>query len=321
MADAPWTPLALVKTTAAYLAEKGVDAPRLDAERLLAHVLGCARIGLYTQFERPLVREEVDAYRELVRRRAAREPVSRIVGAREFMGIAFRVTPAVFSPRPETEGLVEEAVRLLRERGTHAADGDAPEPPRVLDLCTGSGCVAVSVAAHVPAARVVATEISPEAAAVARGNAESAGVAGRVEVREGDLLVPVAPEERFDLVLANPPYLVEGDPAIWPEVRDYDPALALYGGADGLELVRRIAAEAAGHLAPGGAVLVEVGAGQAAPAERILAEGIGRPCRTLPDAAGIPRVVVCGGGEAEASSARADSAERTNAGSDARDPS
>ncbi len=295
MAEAPWTPLALVKTTAAYLAEKGADAPRLDAELLLAHVLGCSRIGLYAQFERPLVAEEVDAYRALVRRRAAREPVSRILGTREFMGIAFRVTPSVFSPRPETELLVEEAVRRLRER-TGPAGGQEAEPPRVLDLCTGSGCVAVSVAAHVPGARVVATEISPDAAAVARGNAERAGVAERVEVREGDLLAPLAPAARFDLVLANPPYLVEGDPAIWPEVRDYDPPVALYGGEDGLAVVRRIAAEAPPHLAPGGVVLCEVGAGQAGAAGSILAAGLGTEAwRALKDAAGIPRVVVCGG--------------------------
>lgn len=331
-----WTPPALVKTSAEYLAGKGVPGAKLDAELLLCHALGAGkRLELYTGFDRPLEESELAAYRELVRRRAAREPVSHILGRREFMGLSFAVTPDVLAPRPETEILVEQALALLspprRKRseeyfarleaalppGTAAAEieparvaesgpadetfspEERPVSPlweketlKVLDLCTGSGCIAAAVAAMCPRARVVATDVSAAALAVAEKNAAAAGVAERIEFRRGDMFAACVAGEGFDLVLSNPPYLVEGDPAIWPEVRDYEPALALYGGDDGLDFQRIIANETEKWLNPGGWLLVEVGCGQAEAVQKLLGaatllDGIG----AVRDHCGIDRVV------------------------------
>jgi len=285
-----WTPLPLIQTTAAFFAKKEIPTPRLDAEVLLCHVLGLSRrIELYTSFERPLTEGEVEGYRALVRRRVQREPVSHILGYREFMGIRFTVTRDVLAPRPETEILVEEAVRLLQERGESADAASA----RVLDLGTGSGCIAVSLAALCPRAAVLATDLSPAALAVACGNAESAGVADRVAFGEGDLFAAIPTGQTFDLILSNPPYVADGDPGVWPEVRDYEPAMAVFCGADPYSFHRRIAAGVETWLNPGGWLLVEVGQGQAQGVEAIWAEetGLGE-IRSLADHAGCGRVVV-----------------------------
>lgn len=319
MADATqtWTPLPLVKKTAAYLAEKGVPGARLDAEVLLASVLGLTRISLYAASERVLTEAEVDAYRAMVRRRANREPVGRILGCREFMGLEFRVTPEVLSPRPETEILVEQALRILcperkglpragaptrmRPLGGFpegVAEPDAPVyaagPGRtVLDIGTGSGCIAVSVAVLAPGVEVVAGDISAAALNVARENAARHGVDGRIAFREGDLFSVCEPDETFDVIVSNPPYLVEGDEGIWPEVARYDPALALYGGADGLTVYRALAGSVERHLRPGGALLLEVGAGQAEAVTGILRDStLLTGLETVPDHAGIDRVVM-----------------------------
>lgn len=286
MAATPWHPVELIKTTAAYLEEKGVPSARLDAELLLAEVLGCRRIDLYVRFEQPLTPEEVDAYRDLVRRRAGREPVSRILGVREFMSHRFKVTPEVLSPRPETEILVEEALRLLE------AMGSAEEPPGLLDLGTGSGCIAVSVAARRPEVQMVATDLSAPALLVARDNAHAAGVWQRIDFREGDLFDACWPDETFDMILCNPPYLAEGDPAIWPEVSRYDPPRALYGGETGLDFYPRLAVEGAERLRPGGCLLLEVGAGQAGTVMAMLNDVDAlESVRSLTDHAGVERVV------------------------------
>lgn len=280
-----WTPLELVKTTEIFFQKKGIPTPRLDAELLLAHVLGCTRIGLYTDFERLLTTEEVDRYRELVRRRSQREPVSRILGEKEFMGHPFLVTPAVLSPRPETEILVEEAVRLLggdvrwggrsflaTEKQTEqdspttkeaAAEESSEIPPRhILDLGTGSGCIAISLAIRLPKFRILASDLSSAALEVARENARRLGVEERIDFREGDLFSVCRAGEGFDAIVCNPPYLNLDDPEIWPEVRDFDPKIALDGGKDGLDFYRRIAVEVERWLNPGGWLLLELGAGQ-----------------------------------------------------------
>lgn len=291
MSDEPWTPVDLVKTTAAYFEKKGVPSARLDAEVLLAHVLGCKRLELYTGFERPLAAAEVDRYRELVRRRAAREPVSRILGQKEFMSLPFAVTGDVLAPRPETEILVEEAVRQLPD---DAGSRDELEyvAPRVLDLCTGSGCIAVAVAVQRSAVQVVATDLHAPALLVARENAERNGVWQRIDFREGDLFAACWEGELFDMILCNPPYLVEGDGEIWPEVREYEPAIALYADAGGMEFYLRIAEEAPGFMARGGSILLEVGAGQAAEVIAILERADAfEDIRALPDHAGMDRVI------------------------------
>ncbi len=359
-----WKPLELIKVTAEYFAAKNVPSPRLDAEVLLCDVLGLRRrVDLYAGFETEVSGKNLAAYREFVRRRALREPVSRILGRREFMGIPFLVTPDVLSPRPETELLVEAVLecvqpkkntlppdeeeepatetpvddsadsalldQLLDSYGEDLEDekhiDDAPAavlktpaarpaapsaakspakpaakrgkaaPPAaavsVLDLGTGSGCIAVSLAAHLPAARVVAVDASPKALAVAKKNAAAANVADRVDFRQGDWFAGCRSGETFDFIVSNPPYLVEGDPAIWPEVAAFDPPLALYGGKDGLDCYRRIIPDAALRLAPGGWLFLEAGAGQARRVAEMLERRQFRDVGVTADYGGVERVV------------------------------
>ncbi len=239
-----WTPLALIGWTQGYLARAGADAPRLTAELLLAHVLGCDRVRLYLDFDKPVAPAELARYRALVRRRAEGEPTAYLIGAREFFGRAFRVDARVLVPRPETELLVEAALALL------------PPDGAALDLCTGSGCVGVTLALERPAARVVATDLSLDALAVARENAERLGA--RLELLGGDLFAPLPAGARFDVVTANPPYVPSGELLrLSREVRR-EPAAALDGGPDGLAVLRRIVAGAPRWLRPGGALALEI---------------------------------------------------------------
>jgi release factor glutamine methyltransferase len=238
--------------TAPHFEKLGVDAPRLTAELLLAHVLDTSRVRLYADLDRPLQKEELASFRALIERRTAGEPTQYLTGRREFYGHSFRVDPRVLSPRPETELLVEEVLRALPREGES----------RVLELGAGSGCISVSIALGNARARVVATELSPEALEVARGNAEGLGVANRVELRRGDLFQPLAPSERFEVVVSNPPYVPRAElSALSAEVRK-EPLLALDGGEDGLDVIRRIVAEAPTWLLPGGLLALEIGDGQ-----------------------------------------------------------
>jgi release factor glutamine methyltransferase len=233
---------------------RGIESPRLDAELLLARALGATRIQLIVDAKRPLAPEELGRMREMVRRRRAREPIAYILGEREFYGRMFRVDARVLVPRPDTETLVD--VALARTRAVSMS-------MRALDLCTGSGCVAITLARERPTACVYASDVSPDALAVARENALRLG-AYNVAFRQGDLFAAVDPALRFDLVTANPPYIPSGDLAtLQLDVRDHEPRLALDGGADGLTLLRRVVAEAPARLVPGGVLAVEVGAGEA----------------------------------------------------------
>jgi release factor glutamine methyltransferase len=259
-----WTPLGVLDWTTQRFTEAGITAARLEAQILLAHVLGCTRMQLYTGFDKPLADAELASYRGLIKRRLAGEPVSYLVGETEFWGLPFHVEPSVLVPRPDTETVIEVA---------RAARPDRAAPCRILDLCTGSGVIAVSLAREYPAAQVVATELSPAAAALARRNAARNAVADRVDVREGDLFAPVR-GERFDLITANPPYIASPViPTLSPEVRR-EPVIALDGGPDGLAFYDRICAEAREHLVPGGAIVLEHGFDQAgAVAARLTAAG------------------------------------------------
>ena len=273
-----WTPLKLIAWTQGYFARSGVDAPRLTAEVLLAHALGCDRVRLYLDFEKPLGADELARYRDLVRRRAEGEPTAYLTGAREFYGRRFAVDRRVLIPRPETELLVEAALAALPEAGA------------ALDLCTGSGCVGVTLALERPSARVVATDVSADALAVARDNAGRLGAA--LELLQGDLFAPLPPGARFDVVAANPPYVPTGElPRLARELAR-EPALALDGGADGLALARRIVAGAPGWLAPGGTLLVEVHEShvEQVPALCLAAGLVGAEVRR--DLAGLPRLAV-----------------------------
>lgn len=258
----PWTVRKVVTWTRDDFAARGIPSPRLDAELIVAHALGVDRVKLYLDLERPLVPEELDTIRGLVARRRHREPIAYILGRREFYGRDMIVTPDVLIPRPDTETLIEQALALMPE------DADA----RVLDLCTGSGCIVVTLLAERPRARAIATDLSPAALSVARMNAERHAVAERVEWRQGDLYDALeSGQEPFDLLVANPPYLAAAERiGLEPDVRDHEPGMALFSpGTDGLDLVRVIARGAASHLRPGGHVLVEIGASQGAAAASI----------------------------------------------------
>ncbi len=278
----PRTVLAYLRRAADFFAARGIVSARLDAEVLLASVLAIDRVGVYLRFDQPLAVGEVDAYRELVRRRAGGAPVAYLTGVREFWSIPLAVSPDVLIPRPETELLIECVLASCRP---------AVSPLRILDLGTGSGALAIALARELPAADVVAVEVSPAAAAVAAANAQRAGVAERVAVVVGSWTSPLDAAARFDVIVSNPPYVPTAEmTTLAAEVRA-EPALALDGGADGLAAYRALVPEAMARLAPGGRVLVEVGAGQAeAVAAIFVAAGLDGVAWHA-DLAGVPRVV------------------------------
>jgi release factor glutamine methyltransferase len=272
----------LIARAASRLAAAGVSSPDLDAERLLRHVTGWDRARVLAFPEEPVLPEHALRFEALVAERAKRVPLQHLVGTHAFWRHEFRVTQDVLIPRPETEILVEEALRRLKSL----------EAPRVVDVGTGSGAIALSLAAELPAAEVIATDLSPRALEVARENARRLGLDGRVSFLEGDLLAPVA-GRRFDAVASNPPYVdAKEREALEPEVRDHDPALALFAPGDALSVYRRLAPQAREALVPGGLLLLEVGAGQAAPVSGLLrAEGLAVEA-VVRDLAGIERTLV-----------------------------
>lgn len=278
----------LIIRSAKWLQEKGVDSPRLDAELLLAHVLGCDRLRLYMEWEKPLMELEVSAYRELIRRRGqSREPVARLVGHKEFHKRSFEVTRAVFQPRPETEGVVERALEMLATDKALQVDR-----PVVLEVGTGSGCIVVSLAAEHAAARYIATELDAEALAVARRNAERHHVLGRIEFRHGPCFGGY--DGPIHLLVSNPPYISSAEvPNLPPEVLDHDPRSALDGGADGLDLVREMIAGARRLLVPGGCVVMELGEDQESAVLQLCAKTeIFAQATMERDLAGRPRYLV-----------------------------
>jgi release factor glutamine methyltransferase len=251
--------LEVIQRSGEFLAKRGVDSPRLQAELLLAHALGLPRMKLYLGFDRELAGPELDAVRGFVKRRGDREPLQHIVGSTSFCGLEMTVTPDVLIPRPETELLAVRAVKFLQSRGTVAA--------KVLDFGTGSGCLAIVIAAQAPAAELHASDISETALEVARRNAERHQVAGRMQFHRGDGFGALPAGLRFDLIVSNPPYIARNEiAALQPEVRDHDPRLALDGGPDGLDFFRRLAGEGGARLNGGGRVMVELGDGQDAAA-------------------------------------------------------
>ena len=273
-----WTPLRLIAWTQEFFARKGVDAPRLTAEVLLAHALSCDRVRLYLDFDKPLGEPELARFRDLVRRRAEGEPAAYLVGRKEFWDRPFRVDPRVLVPRPETELVLEAAIAAL------------PQGGRALDLCAGSGCLGISLALERPGARVVATDVSEEALAVARENAAALGAV--VEFATGDLWAAVHGQGRFDLVVSNPPYIPVGELAALPREVRREPCIALDGGADGLEVIRRVVAGAPAHLAPGGVLCVEMHESHLAALPRLCREAGFASAEARRDLAGLPRFTV-----------------------------
>jgi release factor glutamine methyltransferase len=244
----------ILRLSTRFLSERGSDSPRLDAELLTAHSLGLRRIDLYLQHDRPLGEDELEPVRALLRRRAAGEPVAYLVGEREFYGRPFRVTPDVLIPRPETETLVERALRWAR-----ATAGDGGQGLRLADAGTGSGCIACSMAAELPGAVVTAGDLSAAAVAVARDNAARLGVADRVTVGEGSWDAPLVAHAPFDALLSNPPYVTTGEmEGLMREVRDHEPRLALEAGEDGLDAYRELLLRCLPLVRPGGYLALEI---------------------------------------------------------------
>jgi len=277
--------LDVVRWTTARFGERGLGTPRLDAELLVAHVLSLPRVQLYVQFERPLSPEELAALRELIKRRQAGESVAYLTGRKEFWKLEFAVDARVLVPRPDTETLIEEAIARLE--AVPVAEG-APAP-RIADVGTGSGAIAITLAKLRAGAGVFASDASAAALEVARANAERLGAA--VTFVEGDLGVPLAAHAPFSLIVANLPYIPTGELAsLSPDVRS-EPAAALDGGADGLDLVRRLVAEAPALLAAGGVLALEIGAGQAEATRALLGAAGFTDLQIRRDLGGIERVV------------------------------
>ena len=255
---------------------------QLDARLLLEHVCGTSVQTLLLEGDRPVSESDADLYRELIKRRCSREPLAYILGKWDFMGLEFGVSSHVLIPEQDTENLVEEVMREL-------CDGD-----RILDLCTGSGCILLSLLHYSNATTGVGTDLSEEAIAAARENAERLGLSDRSEWRTGDLFEAVRPEERFDIIVSNPPYIESGIIAeLEPEVRIHEPRMALDGGDDGLDFYRRIIPEAADHLVTGGMLFLEIGYDQADQVSALMKDAGYYEVRAIKDYGGNDRIV-CG---------------------------
>jgi release factor glutamine methyltransferase len=246
------TVLEAIQKSADFLAKHSVESPRLQAELLLAHRLKMPRMKLYLNFDRALSAEDTDMYREWIKRRSQREPLQHIIGSTLFCGYEITVNRHALVPRPETEILAESGWTFLAIRDSASA----------LDVGTGTGCIAIALAAKCPNAKIFASDISREALALAKENAAKSNV--RIEFLQGDGFAAVPPDMRFDLIISNPPYIPTAEiETLQPEVRDFDPRQALDGGADGLGFYRRFAAEAKNFLKSDGKIMLEFGDGQA----------------------------------------------------------
>ena len=283
---APPTISSLLGKTTAWLKEKGSTTSRLDAELLLAEVLGLNRVDLYVKFDQPLNPAEVDRYRELVRRRGEGEPVAYILGRAYFHNLSLRVDRHVLVPRPETEHAVEAVLNFLIE-------GEWPRPPAVLDLGTGSGAIAIAIAAGYPDTGIVAADASPEALELAGENARIAGLSARLRLVHSDMFDSLDPMETFDAIVCNPPYISAEEWDQLPrDVRDFEPREALYGGPDGLHYYRQLAGQAPQFLKPRGALVLEIGSTQAgAVSELLAATGRFGAIGVTQDYSGLDRVV------------------------------
>jgi len=283
-----WTIGKLLGWTKTHFESRGVDEPRLSAEILLAHVLGCRRIDLYARFEHAPTEEERAKLRELVRAAAEHQPIAYLVGHKEFYSLDFVVTPDVLIPRPETELLVEQALAWCQSHSRDRHD--------LLDVGTGSGCIAIAICKRRPSIHAVASDISEVALKIASENIRRHELTERVRVVQADWLVlpkDVVPPGGFDVIVSNPPYITEADRDELPEnVRGYEPAVALFGGQDGLELFRRIANDAPRNLKPGGLLLMEIGLGQTDAIESLMtAQGRFELTGRYRDANGIERAL------------------------------
>ncbi len=277
-----WTIAKVLSWAAQDFKTKDFDSPRLDAELLLTAVLGCDRVRLILDSPRPLTTDELERYRSLIQRRRKGEPIAYILGEREFFGLSFKVDSRVLVPRPDTEVLVETALRRTQHISRFG---------RALDLCTGSGCVAVTLASQRSTWHVWASDVSDDALEVARGNALRLGTP-QVSFRRGDLFEAAPVGERFDLITANPPYIAHEElQTLQRDVRDFEPHLALDGGTDGLRLLRRIAHGATERLQSGGVLALEIGPEQGNSVSQMLTNASLVDVEVSQDYAGRDRVV------------------------------
>ncbi|MBC7785195.1 MAG: peptide chain release factor N(5)-glutamine methyltransferase [Burkholderiales bacterium] len=289
-ADGPWTVERVLAWTRGFFERKQIDSPRLCAELIISHILSVPRIKLYTDYQRVLADPELLRMRELVKRAGEEEPIAYLTGRAHFFNLELDVTPDVLIPRPDTETLIEQILTLVR---------NVPgfEAPRVLDLCTGSGAIAIAIAQHIKTAQVVATDVSEKALAVAKINVDKHQLGDRITLLAGDLfaaLMDYVDAAPFDVIIANPPYIPSAEvPKLARHVHQYEPHLALDGGADGLDLHRRILAGATDRLRDGGRVILEIAFDQSEPATEMIGQ---YPdfveVKLVRDHAGNPRVLV-----------------------------
>lgn len=284
MTQRVWTIVEMLRWTTQYLEEKGFHNARLNAELLLSGVLGLKRLDLYLQFDRPLTPEELAEYRARLLRRVRREPLQYIEGEAAFRNLRLRVDSRVLIPRPETEQLVEAVLGWAR----------GCSPLDALDVGTGSGAIALALATEGPFRRVVATDVSEDALAVARENLAHAAPGAHVEFRHGSIFAPVREGERFHVIVSNPPYIGEAErDTLDTEVRDWEPDTALFAGAAGLDVIERLVAGAPAHLRPGGLLALEIGEAQAVQVEALIhATGAYRSVEVRRDLAGRDRIVL-----------------------------
>ncbi|MBR1421787.1 MAG: peptide chain release factor N(5)-glutamine methyltransferase [Selenomonadaceae bacterium] len=278
-----WTIASVLKWTTDFFQRKNLDSPKLDAEILLAHVLGKNRVYLYSHFDEPLEKSELASYHESIDRRANGEPVAYITGQKEFFTIPFRVESGVLIPRPETEELVAIVTSRLKNR----------ESIEILDLCTGSGCIALSILKFLPNSKATAIDLSDQAIKIANENSDCLNLQDRIEIIKGDLFEPIDPEKKFDAIVSNPPYIPQKDLENLPiDVRNFEPMLALDGGIDGLDFYRKIAGESKNFLAEDGFVAVEIGIDQSKDVEEIFRRDGFNQIEIRKDLGGIDRVVI-----------------------------
>ena len=249
-----WTIQKLLNWVTEYFTDKSIDSPRLAAELLLSHVLAMKRLELYTKFDKPVAKQQLDQLHDLVKRAGQNEPIAYIVGKTEFYSLELDVTPDCMIPRPETELLVERAVEFLRVRTGKQF---------VCDLCAGSGCIAIAIATNFPDVDIIATDISDGALNVAAKNIEKHRLGDRIKLLRGDLFDPIMPQldvTKFDLIVCNPPYVSAAEfEKLGKNVKDYEPKSALYAGDDGLDIYRRIIEKADAFLKLDAALMLEVG--------------------------------------------------------------
>lgn len=280
----------VLRLSTEHLKQRGVEGPRLDAELLVGAALGLERLQVYLQHDRPLLESELQAIRELVQRRSRREPLAHILGKREFYGLEFQLRPGVLVPRPDTETLVDALLDVI---------GPDPEPlVYVADIGCGSGCIGLSLASQRPSIRLYAIDLNPEALAATKANTQALGLSGRVALLRGDLLGPVPSERQVDWVVSNPPYIPSAEiDGLQPEVARFEDRLALDGGADGLDLYRRLLPMAWARAQRG--IVLEVGHGQAEAVVELARKAGFRECTIRCDLGGRQRVVLARRGAGE----------------------